>query len=87
MKLQPITMKAIEEKYGKRAKLDINSCKKWQKAETKVFERPLEQIGSYPQAYLVYKSTEGKYVIYNTINCQSTSYSEDFIKAIIGEVM
>ena len=85
--LQPITMKAIEEKYGKRAKLDINSAKKWQKAGTKVYERELEKIGSYPQAQLVYKSTEDKYVIYNTTNCETSSFSAEFIEAIIGEVM
>ncbi|AKQ08339.1 hypothetical protein PQE66_gp024 [Bacillus phage PBC2] len=86
MNLQPITMKAIEEKYGKYAKNGVNRAKQWHKAESKVFEKQTEFSERYPQAYLIYKSTTDKYVIYNTVTNESTSYDADLIKAIIGEV-
>ncbi|QOV08449.1 hypothetical protein Kirov_250 [Bacillus phage Kirov] len=86
MNLQPITMKAIEEKYGSYAKKAINRSKKWVKAESKVFEKQTEFSERYPQAYLIYKSTTDKYVIYNTVTNEANTYDADLIKAIIGEV-
>lgn len=86
MKLQPITMKAIEEKYGTYAKRAINRSKQWVKADSKVFEHQTDFGEKYPQAYLVYKSTTDKYVIYNTVTNETNSYDADLIKAMIGDI-